>query len=303
MSQEHGLAHAAHGAPFPAPSAVLALPTLPTLPEGGQQLVVDTLDLRPLWHSVKDGFAFCTFCRVFATDGHLASEKHKNREQWYRNWGTQDLVPLAARDGPPAAWGNPSHFEWREGWWWCLLCNQWADPCHVQGKRHQKRTQWPEWYGTEALDDARSEASAATEALDSGTSTAASSSGGRSAEPDPWGPAWDRVRAAPTEPEPSPWRSTWSQEHGRCYRYNIDTGERTWQGAAAGAFELQRAAVQERVPAAPEAMPVANAGPVWQRLRSEEHKCDYFWNETTCESLWMLPEMEARDPEHPMDFV
>merc|ERR1719436_1869173 len=39
----------------------------------------------------------------------------------------------SAEDGGVGGWGGT------DGWWRCLLCNQWADETHVVGQKHLKR--------------------------------------------------------------------------------------------------------------------------------------------------------------------
>mmetsp|Transcript_20304 Transcript_20304/g.36248 ORF Transcript_20304/g.36248 Transcript_20304/m.36248 type:complete len:335 (+) Transcript_20304:45-1049(+) len=42
---------------------------------------------------------------------------------------------------------NHPWFEQRQGDWYCNLCECWATDTHIVGSKHQKRVQWPSYYG------------------------------------------------------------------------------------------------------------------------------------------------------------
>lgn len=102
---------------------------------------------------VQEGYDYCSLCRLYATDGHLQSKKHKTQVEWNRWWETQALL----EDDPEQekmlaeALGNPAHFERRGDWMWCLLCKCWAVNGHLIGQRHQKKLEWELWPGPEPV--------------------------------------------------------------------------------------------------------------------------------------------------------
>lgn len=140
---------------------------------------------RPRWLEVKEGWDYCSLCRLYATEGHLRSERHRYRQEMYEWENAEEGVP----PDPPEAWGDPSYFEWRDGWhWWCKLCEQWSDAGHVQGKRHTKRVQWETWDGEDNAWANTKWAGPADSEDDLDTRTPSDAS-----KPtlDPWGPAWE----------------------------------------------------------------------------------------------------------------
>merc|ERR1711957_776957 len=150
----------------------------------------------------------------YATDGHLASDKHLQRVEW-REWCI--VNGSATCDETPARWGDPAHFELRvwsgnspgDGtpWWWCRLCDQWADDCHIRSRKHTKRAQWDtDWYlgdgGVQALTDRRSPA-----------------------DEDLWRHG---IREQVQTPSHSPWQQAWSEEHQQFYYWHEETRAAQW---------------------------------------------------------------------------
>eukprot|EP00929_Paragymnodinium_shiwhaense_P035090 TRINITY_DN19003_c0_g2_i1.p1 TRINITY_DN19003_c0_g2~~TRINITY_DN19003_c0_g2_i1.p1 ORF type:complete len:280 (-),score=50.90 TRINITY_DN19003_c0_g2_i1:103-942(-) len=82
-----------------------------------------------------------------------------SRSKGYGNWrgspAIEDAYPaarsslFAERRSRRRLLENPRFFRMREGFRYCVLCDQWADDGHLQGRRHTKRAAHPEWY----LDD------------------------------------------------------------------------------------------------------------------------------------------------------
>jgi len=188
-------------------------------------LETEVLESRPAWMEKKDGYDHCTLCRVFATDGHLVAARHLKNVEWWEQWGQQESRPKLEggqewSKGPPDFWGNPAHFEWRNGWWWCLLCEQCADGPHTQGQKHRRALGWGPGNSLTngvpgvARNDAR-------EPL---------------AEPEPCGAGWDRSSAHVSEGTAAassavftdPWQASYSRDHDRLLYYNSETGERSW---------------------------------------------------------------------------
>lgn len=266
---------------------------------------------QPAWIEDRGGFRFCTLCNIFATDGHLASEKHQRRVEWY---DSPDSGFVADPNGVlPQSWGDPAHFERRQNWWWCKLCGQWADALHIVSKRHKQRVGWGDWY-----------LSVNGSSLPAITSGHEDPSDKHSEPPEPWGPGW----AAASPPVPAPhataknvWHTAYSDEHGRPYFFNSTTGERVWElpvgCAAVDSAEPQAASgPASNEPAKPEDSQILVAvtpsfastyapapdpidvpvfvtsdGTPWQREWSTKHQQHYFWNDVTGESRWELPDV------------
>jgi len=121
----------------------------------------------PEWMTVRDNNKFCTVCNAFATVGHLNTDRHAKRLEWYLSShsvgdhqkmepnsvqvtsGRTSILaePLGSQE-PPAHWGDARFFEFNaaDGWWQCKLCQQWADEAHISGRKHSRRAAFPEQY-------------------------------------------------------------------------------------------------------------------------------------------------------------
>ena len=73
-----------------------------------------------------------------ATDAHIPSQKHRNKQWWWENRNHHKGLP-------PPDWGPPEWFELREDYWYCKLCDQRADDdgSHVRSRGHTRRASWP----------------------------------------------------------------------------------------------------------------------------------------------------------------
>jgi len=241
---------------------------------------------RP-WLELRGGYGFCSLCSLYATDAHLASEKHKKRQEWFDAWGTE---PAETGD-----WGDPIHFEWREWRWWCRSCKRWADGVHVQSARHQKQVEWVEWFG---YDDERNRGGHRTalcwHKVEDSTPVAQGL-----AEPEPWGPNWETTTDVLAKPDEAPtisWRGAYSAEHDRMYFYNSATGERTWElpdNCSIWAPQLAPDVSPDVGPAA--AVAAVRHPSTWHVEWSEEHKRRYWWNQQTGESSWEPPTTSTTD--------
>ena len=113
----------------------------------------------PEWMDVRDDNLFCTLCKAYATDDHLASRKHQWRLQHPDQFSTppqqdqQSAGIFKGAEAPqphrlPEAWGNPDFYEWKaeHQWYWCKLCYRVADDNHLSSARHVHRTACPEEY-------------------------------------------------------------------------------------------------------------------------------------------------------------
>lgn len=256
----------------PARDVAPTLRELPPLCDGDEDPTTE--NGRPSWVEVKDGFDFCTLCHVFATDGHLASERHR-KKLWWHEWS----ILLHDPDlGPPEIWGDATHFEWREGWWWCRLCARWADGSHVQGKRHLKRYEWADWYMSEdnSIRSETSSSMAAISAEDDSSAPVAAISGGfgeTRSKTEPWGPSWQaavRARALPPA---------------------INSGQVVARQSAPPKEPAASTVQTAPAPLEPDSKPDVLGGSPWRREWSDDHRRNYFWNEHTGESRWDLPEM------------
>lgn len=197
----------------------------------------DTTDYSKPWFEEKEGAWYCLLCKSYATEGHLASEKHKNREQEPSYYG----FPLEGEENRPVEkeWDQP-WFEQRDGEWYCLLCNQWANTGHLTGKKHMTRQECPEYYGY-----AR-----------------------------PGGPAAPSVTAADGKRLvlPKGWEQHMSQEYQRVYYHNKATGESCWEAPEGTIWEPVEPGMASAAAAAAATDP-AQPLPIWIEMREGERFC------------------------------
>eukprot|EP00747_Dinoflagellata_sp_TGD_P185228 gnl/TRDRNA2_/TRDRNA2_41663_c0_seq1.p1 gnl/TRDRNA2_/TRDRNA2_41663_c0~~gnl/TRDRNA2_/TRDRNA2_41663_c0_seq1.p1 ORF type:complete len:411 (+),score=74.66 gnl/TRDRNA2_/TRDRNA2_41663_c0_seq1:37-1233(+) len=234
----------------------------------------------PDWMEVREGAEFCRLCSAFATDGHLASDKHRKRLGWHESQAScQPCAELAngssssstaiavaraaAHSGsagyagqgtdPPAHWGDPRLFMFEDGWWRCRLCDQWADDSHVGGNKHLKRLDHIGYYLGEELRDA----------------TAASAS-------------------LPGDLEP-PWKCAWSADQQRYYYYNEETKSVQWDRPTPPALTLGTGSqdVVEHV---------VRPNP-WRQYKDKASGRTYYHNQVTQETTWTLPDDVVLDEE------
>lgn len=192
----------------------------------------------PDWMDVREGAEYCRLCNAFATDGHLACEKHKKRLEWHTSIdetalsddasspssvdaeasqtssaGVTSLSATSSGCELPEHWGDSRFFEFKpdDGWWRCRLCQCWADEAHITGQKHLKRSACPEHYvdGFEKLPD-----------VCASTTLAADAS------------AVHPEGAAQKSDLPRGWRASWSEDDHREYFYNEFTGEIRWHRPA-----------------------------------------------------------------------
>jgi len=240
----------------------------------------EVVEPRPPWLEVKDGFDWCSLCRLFATDAHLSSERHIRRASWYKCHPNDAYTWRDPCEGPPESWGHPDQFEWCGGWWRCRVCNQWADGCHVQGKKHQWRTHWADWYLLYDAGDRRCNAITCDETsrvpmLEAGTEHLVKNAGvtQREVKPDPWGPDWEAsVKAS-------------DGKSAKVKVLDVQPAERSLTSQNAASWEAWRPTTE----AEPQQRSGANAASCWRRTWSVEHKRSYFWHTDTGERRWDLP--------------
>lgn len=136
--------------------------------------------------------------------------------------------PLMVRPEPlPSGAGNPDFYTWDAvAWrWQCLLCNCYADDCHVLSKKHVHRATWPDTYlGNNG-------ASAAS------TLTCAGMSSHGFPRDQQYQKPFDQKQtncvvetlAKIKQSLPPQWEVCWSEDHERPYYYKIDAWNRTSQ--------------------------------------------------------------------------
>jgi len=273
-------------------STVTPPPQEDTAASTSSQATTTTLALRrPIWLTDKEGYDFCRLCRTFATDGHLTSDRHRRKLDNFEQWGgvnneytdewLQDGLHLQDTSSPPKFWGDPAHFEWRAGWWWCKLCWQWADGAHTQGQRHLKRAEWPEWfdYYYSSSDD-----------MAAWREIVQKDGGAR-------GASWEECRGG----------RQWSLlALGSGGVREVDT-DNPWSANADGLpSDDPWANFSSRGDAPPANFATADPKPAtgpstaqvgkWQAAYSQEHDRIYFYNRTTKQRTWVLPEGAAMQP-------
>jgi len=243
-----------------------------------------TTQSRPSWLELKDGYEFCSLCHLFATDAHLKSERHLRKEEWHNYIGSDSYAWRDPAEGPPPKWGNPEMFEWREGWWWCRVCSQWADAFHVQGKRHQWREPWADWYILYDKDrKALTYNAPQVPMLEAGTEHSTKSAGAprKEAAPDPWGADWEASVKALDSKSSTSVRESDSSTNGRPPSCSAP-GWEAWRPTTEAKPQLQ----QE---------PDVHVASFWRRTWCAEHERSYFWHVDTGERRWDLPDGVAND--------
>lgn len=276
----------------------------------------------PPWMELRDGSEYCTLCGAYATHGHLASERHSKRLEWYNAESSPSTgasaapavssfasafppVMAAQQPGPgsppPAHWGDPRHFEFQpdQGWWRCRLCQCWADDSHIMGQKHQKRIEWADYY----IDGIESPYGAAD----------ASSTQAGAGELPPPAPA-----SSSRDELPHGWHRAWSEDNLKYYYYHASTREVSWDPPIAPPPEQRPAAAQTQdastrtapssafgaLASVPEinASAAAAAAPAFQpapvpvpQSTWHEYTCPhtgrlYFHNPATGETTWDPPE-------------
>lgn len=243
------------------------------------------------YFEVRNGWAYCTLCRKHLTDGHLMSKSHKYRVEmleWESQWKEENsaeasslaITPVDAtsQERPPTCWGNPDFFEWKDDWrWWCILCSQWSDYGHVNGKRHQGKVAWAEYCNDDG--DYEGVFPNRQELEDLGTQALHDRP---KPEIDPWGPEWVDVKAIENGPSDSTGASGSSAPAVSCYPCGFGL-------AAAGPARIFLDALASVAPS--EAAPP----PGWKKVWSDEYKLDYYWNTATDETTWEMPTSASDD--------
>ncbi|CAE8596158.1 unnamed protein product [Polarella glacialis] len=151
------------------------------------------IDYSKPWFERKDGEFYCNLCGAWATDGHVASDRHKAREDnpgWY-GYG-DGTVP----DGYDKPWftdkGNREYS--------CELCNAMATDGHIASDRHKKRAADPKLYGFPEVGE---------EGATSATTGA--------------------IQMASDEVLPAPWVQYISPKDQKPYFHNPDTKATQWE--------------------------------------------------------------------------
>jgi uncharacterized Zn finger protein (UPF0148 family) len=180
---------------------------------------------KPWFEQDENGEWKCLLCGSYATEGHLASDKHRQRSahpEWYgyaqESGGTLSSAVTSQSPWLDATCGSCSSaggyyatlydkpwFEKKDGEWYCNLCGNWATEEHINSNRHRSRAETPEYYGF--------------------------------AYPN----AQDPQQQPAANGLPPGWTSHWSEEYKSEYYHHEDTGETTWEkpgGAAVSAGAL-----------------------------------------------------------------
>lgn len=206
-----------------------------------EELESKALEERPDWLEAKSGYDYCTLCGAYATDEHLMSKKHQTRLEWHEKNGATDSTNFKEEEGPPKDWGDPSHFCWRESWWYCKLCDAWSGWEHVKGHRHQQAVKpkpntwkddengaWRAWKPSKAKNRGRNWRS---DWKESGTVQA---QWGSPKESEPWSQGWcldddsDTEGPMPTSPAgvDCVWKTVYCKDSGCLVYVNTVTGEK-----------------------------------------------------------------------------
>eukprot|EP00747_Dinoflagellata_sp_TGD_P185634 gnl/TRDRNA2_/TRDRNA2_42259_c0_seq1.p1 gnl/TRDRNA2_/TRDRNA2_42259_c0~~gnl/TRDRNA2_/TRDRNA2_42259_c0_seq1.p1 ORF type:complete len:359 (+),score=58.32 gnl/TRDRNA2_/TRDRNA2_42259_c0_seq1:47-1123(+) len=240
------------------------------------------MERRPWWLEDREDGEYCTLCRAYATAEHLAAPKHIAKASWE---ATPEGAAHASGQRVPPHWGDAKFFKWclcdegspaaGEGWWRCILCNQWADEGHVAGQKHQKRARSPQDYmpqtATEAFEGdsgpapGRLRPQTATEAFEGDS-----------------GPAPGRLR---------PQTATEAFEGsgaGTSSSHEVADATRSSAAASSSSHEVQpNTDVGSRASTAQSSRTATN---FWKPVWSEEHQRHYYYSTMTKEVAWEVPE-------------
>merc|ERR1712136_242966 len=118
-------------------------PSLTRVDEGsstsrGTQWVTN-IDYDKPWFERRDGDYYCLLCWAYATEGHVMSNRHVQRESFPSYYGFQSGKQDTQFDHP---W-----YEKVSGEWFCHLCDARATEEHLNSERHVRRQLCPERYG------------------------------------------------------------------------------------------------------------------------------------------------------------
>merc|ERR1740116_294764 len=100
------------------------------------------------WMVAENPSDLCTLRGSPAVDEQQSSEHCSKSFQCLECSGSESTASTDPGSRPPAVWGDPSHFEWRDSWWFCKVCSKWADGQHVKSQKHTKRVYWADHPGT-----------------------------------------------------------------------------------------------------------------------------------------------------------
>lgn len=215
------------------------------------------------WVEQRAGKIFCKVCNAFATAEHVASKKHKSRVEWQSSCVGFFQINGGLGVLPPNHWGDPSLYEWRhsewagkesiDGFWWCLLCRQWADNARVESRRHRNRSASPEDYLPTMQHNVSEQPRHNSEYLGIVRTT-------------PQDNYHERLRphvaSGRNTLSDGVWKKQWSSVHGRYYYWHGGTRIVQWDLPADG---------------------------VWKKQWSSEHGRYYYWHSVTRVVRWDLP--------------
>lgn len=172
---------------------------------GGYQHWNVVVDTSKPWFKLDDSGEYkCLLCGAFATEGHIASDKHQQRSanpEWY---GFGEEAGGSSGSGSTnggynrALWDEP-WFVKKEGEYYCDLCGNWATETHITSAKHQKRAQAPQYYGFDLPN----------------------------AQDPQQGP--QTQPAPPSNGLPRGWTEHWSEEFKCSYYHHEETEETTWE--------------------------------------------------------------------------
>mmetsp|Transcript_51690 Transcript_51690/g.123043 ORF Transcript_51690/g.123043 Transcript_51690/m.123043 type:complete len:291 (+) Transcript_51690:82-954(+) len=230
------------------------LPQMYAQPRQPEPYVADYEDWNKEYFVLRpDGEYFCTLCNAYATEGHIASEKHKNRVAWQES--------KTAEPDADSEYSRP-YFELKEDGgvegWYCNLCNQWADEWHLKGKKHVKQRDY--WEAEQQQQDKGKGKGKCKPAASTGVSK---------------------------QPEVESWTKHWHEQYARPYWHNRRTGESVWVDPTETA---RKAAEEAKKKEEDRQAAMTKPTSVWQRVWSAEHKQHYWHNTATNVTQWHAPQ-------------
>lgn len=185
---------------------------------------VTNIDYDKPWFERRDGDYYCLLCWAYATEGHVMSNRHVQRESCPSYYGFQSGKQDTQFDHP---W-----YEKVSGEWFCHLCDARATEEHLNSERHVRRQLCPERYGysSDRRPDTNTDRSTEWRREVPGGTGTIQQFPEQTHVPSAQG-ALPRVAYTrlPAPDLPEPWCSYWSEAYQRYYYHNEDSGATTWQ--------------------------------------------------------------------------
>lgn len=233
------------------------------------------------WFEIKQGDLYCNLCGAFATDGHVASEKHKKRAAYPESYGFPAAAAVAA-----AAPAPPTRFP--AGW-----CEVWSEEYsrHYYYNTVTNATQWEPPSGAGGAGQQSSSAGGARQDVAPVVAASAAAVACTAIVPHA-SPEYDKPWFELRDGE---WYCTLCYNyatpgHIQSEKHKKRAAAPMWYGFNVSADTPATTSAAAPAAVAQTAVPPIPPTSLWERHFNEEHQRHFFYNATTRESTWELPE-------------